>query len=101
MKLVLTGLSQEFQLENIGQHVSNSLVFTDEETGETHRIPVSDETISAIIQIVSLENEQVPPEEPEQEEEEPPPSPPPRKKTVAIPPMRRTAPTSEDSVPPL
>ena len=106
MKLVLKGFSQKVDFTT--QQSQSFFEFVDEESGGEFELPVTDETLGALQEILSGRPEEEPeePELEEGEEEEPPPAPPPpaapqrptnqqRKRMVP------SGPASEGEVPPL
>jgi hypothetical protein len=106
MKLVLKSFAQEIDVASLDQ-ASNYLVFEDEGTGRLIRIPVYQETITALSGIIFENDEGVEEQSPEPkftdmipevfEKEELPPE-------VVAPPARKTLrnrPMSEDEVPQL
>ena len=97
MKLVLRSFSQEIEVTDLTE-ASNYLVFEDEESGQVYRLPVLQETITALSGIIVGGNSTEEPAEVDEPEEEMPaePEPPP-------PPVRKTlrGPRSEDEVPQL
>lgn len=88
MKLVLKSFSQEVDLTDLSS-ASSFLVFQEEGSGEVLRIPVPQETIMALSEILAGDVEQEEQEEPaEQEEPEAPPAAP--KPAVPATPGRKT-----------